>query len=81
MRIKPAYTYAQWRGLNSDSRLDSTTYCAAQFTRRETKLKNPTVGAIFTDKSQVGGYSWRVVKVTENWVYAVPSQYVENYYE
>ena len=74
---KPAFTFAEFKARNPDTRYTKETYCAAQFKHREAGSEETKPGDVFS----ADGFLWRVTLINENWTYAVPWGYPENYWE
>ena len=75
---KPAFTFAEFKARNPNTRYSKETYCAAQFDPRDIKNWHQLKPG---DTFAQDGFMWRVVKITANWIYAVPRSYPENYWE
>lgn len=90
-RIRPARTFAEFEQAMPGTRHTPQTYASFQLARNEVPAKAIAegVGAKFKVTNRGNpeiykthkGVSLRIVHVGDNWVWAVPDSYVENFWQ
>lgn len=92
LKLRPAYSFEEFKKQVSPNTAHTTqTYCAFQIPAHyvPAEIRREGVGAVFRvpreSRREVPAFGreemLRITAVNENWVYAVPSTYVDKFWE
>lgn len=91
IRIRPSHTYEEFLKAMPGSKHTPQTYASFQLARREVPAAALAKGTGTTFKvTRAGnpdvyeahkGHTLRIVHIGENWVWAVPASFVENFWQ